>query len=644
MFKQILAVPVFLMTGQGGQAGQWRPCASCQAFNLHAFLQGGMWVIFAFSLLFTAIVITSGTAYAADAQFAKPMAAPMPMITPAPAQAQGDASKASKKTKPTGTQKKSSRVNPVKQSSAINPVKKLPASARPRQSPAAGKMKTPPRVGTMRSAKQVRPNAGMGQSKGTQGNFSLPGQGSRGGFAGDGRPSNRDAAEAIRNAAASRAGEGRISSISPVLSGRSCVQKRRSLTDRGSQFIIHGRRFGASANGRTVSLASISRRRSLGDAQIIAWSDTQITVHLPSSASGIQAPGRYLVGLKNAAGHWVSNINQQLTVCPTMLEVTGQISLEHCAAGRDNLQVAISGYGSGTFQADILPVPGNDFLLQYRFRRSIFQSPVDLEITPEILGIRCPGGAWSPAHKTVRMGFEHPRAIQDFNYQVGLRTFRIRMTDLARRLRSLFSGTRIHLNNLREESSQMSLPAALGGEERTLKIPPVSFGPRTYYINDINLDSIGVTPSGNSLRVRMGFEGAGTEFIGECWNDLGCLAGAPDVQATISVDVFLTLGRYLSHGAPVSISFDDVRVVADPHAQADGVCLAIDFMCEAITNYQQRLKISIENALTAELDNTRVRDQVANALRPMLEDLNISRVNSAGVEGSDFVIRYIPVE
>jgi len=563
-------------------------------------------VVKTFSALFALLMIQglgimNQPAYAGGTSFSKPVASPMMSGASAPAHVQ---------------QKKASTAGTSHAGAA-----------------------RPPENGRAFNNTRSRPS-------GIHGSFSPARQPSRGGRGGADRPSNRDAANAIRNAAASRASEGRITSITPVVSGRTCVQGfGGSLSD--VEFTIHGSRLGASANGRTVNLAGISRQRSLAEARVVSWSDTQIVAVVPYSNRNIHSPGRYLVGLKDGAGHWVSNINQRLAVCPSRMEVTGQITLDNCAAGRDNLRMTVAGLGTRPDRATITPVPGNDFALQYSYRRGITRNTVNLDITPELLGIRCPGGEWSPAHKALRMGFNHARATQDFHYRVPLQTFRTPMSLLASQMRRLLLGTTIHINNYRtyrSRGSNMQLSAALGGGSRNLGILPVTFGPRTYYINDINLNAIGVTPTTSGLKVTFGFEDAGMEFIGTCSDDAGCIIGAPDVQATVSVDVFLTLERYLSHGVPPSISLGTVRVVAHPHAQADGVCLAIDFMCEAFTSYQQRLKNAIESALTRELDNTRVRDLVANALRPTLAGLHIGRVNSAGVEGSDFVIRYLPAE
>ena len=168
--------------------------------------------------------------------------------------------------------------------------------------------------------------------------------------------------------------------------------------------------------------------------------------------------------------------------------------------------------------------------------------------------------------------------------------------------------------------------------------------PAPTYINDVNLDDIRVTPVGSELKITLSFEGDGMEFIGQCKDDAGCIAGAPDVEARFVIDVYVALERYVRPGDSPSISYGPVRVVATPNVQADGFCLAIDGLCNLFTKYKQRIKKTIEKSLYDELNTARVRDQVANALSSTLSGLPIARINSAGVEGGNFVIRYIPVE
>lgn len=241
--------------------------------------------------------------------------------------------------------------------------------------------------------------------------------------------------------------------------------------------------------------------------------------------------------------------------------------------------------------------------------------------------------------------------VQPFEFRVGVQTRRIPLRVVSGLLRGAFNGTAVHINNynpatgrVRENDSFVRLSEDLGGLEMRFNILPAETGPRRYYINDINLASVHVSPVGHELRVRMTFEDAGTEFIGTCGQDgfdAGCIAGAPDVQASIVVDIFSTLERYYSRSAPVSLGFGGVRVVATPNAQADGLCLAFDFPCTLVNDYHALIKDIIEVNFTAALDTTRVRDDVANALLPALRDLRIGTVQSVRIEGTNLVLTYL---
>jgi hypothetical protein len=134
------------------------------------------------------------------------------------------------------------------------------------------------------------------------------------------------------------------------------------------------------------------------------------------------------------------------------------------------------------------------------------------------------------------------------------------------------------------------------------------------------------------------------ELIGTCGQDgfdAGCVAGAPDVQATIAVDIYFTLDRYYSRAAPVSLSFSRVRVVPNVNAQADGLCLALDFLCSAINDYRTLIRTVVQQSFTTVLDTPGVRDQIARALLPTLRGLRIGTLNSVRVEGSDLVLSYL---
>ena len=460
------------------------------------------------------------------------------------------------------------------------------------------------------------------------------------------RPSNRDAVAAIREAAAARAQRAIIASIHQ---GEVCaVQSSRS----DSGFAIRGSRFGTAAAGRKLMLVSQIRHRAVAEIEVLSWSDTLIRARIPYPNTRIHDGQAYVLGIQDAHGRWVSNLNRQIHICPNQVQVSGQIALHNCAAGMSNLRVGLNVDGRVLRDLQVSAVPGNDFVMQYRATLPA-QDTMRVQLTLKLVGVSCPGGQWTPLNRMLNLGYRRFRATQDFEYRVEQNRFSLPMRAVAGLIRDAFNGTTMRINNFdpatrrhRANDTQLVLSAALGGSTQTFNIPAVVQDPREYYINNINLDNIQVAPTRDGLKVTLDFENNGVEFRGFCrpsspGERINCALGAPDVQASLSVDIYLRLARYYSRGAPLSVSFSNVRVEAHPNAQASGFCEAID-ICNAFTDYKRLIRESVERSLLAALDTRRVRDDVANALRPSLTGFGIGAINAVRVEGNYLVIEYLP--
>lgn len=472
----------------------------------------------------------------------------------------------------------------------------------------------------------------------------LPAAGMPGGSAtpgaGFGQTPPPGAADEIREAAAGLRTRPRIDSLIGE-PGQRCAQRR--LTVRGSNF-------GDSAGSRRLMFMTPTRLTPVSEARYIdRWSDTEIATSLPS-ATELERGRRYVVAIVDASGHALSNTTREIYICPTQVVIEGDIRVEHCAAGPSNIR--INAYSGATRIGTTLAegVPGNDFAMRYEMRLPASRN-MELELRPELSGFTCTGGAWTPERVPVNVGFDRARAEQDFAFRVGMAERRIPMTVVAGLVANAFRGTEIRINNynsatgrVRENDSYVRLSEALGGSERRFNIGPAVTGPRKYYINDINLATTSVRASGGELKVTLAFETNGMELIGTCGQDgfdAGCIAGAPDVQANIAVDIYFTLDRYYSRAAPVSLSFSRVRVAPNVQAQADGLCLALDFLCTMITDYRATISSIIESSFLAVLDTTAVRDEIAIALLPALADLRIGTLNSVRVDGGNLVLTYL---
>jgi hypothetical protein len=461
---------------------------------------------------------------------------------------------------------------------------------------------------------------------------------SPGGF---GNAPPRGAADTIREAA-SGIGSGTFIDRVAASDGLNCA--RRDIT-------ITGRNFGAEAGAqRLMFMSPVRLTPIIAVNSVYSWSDGRITAQLPGPSYA--HPGqRYVVAIVDEHNNPISNTTREIRVCPTQFTAVGDIRITNCGAGAGNVRVRAfrEGRQIGTTMGQ--GVPGNDFAFRYVMNLPPSTSSDEVELRPELTGITCTGGAWVPERGVVRLSYDQSRATRAFEFRVGMETRRIPMSLLAGLVQNAFDGTQVRINNYnpatqrtRENDSFVRLSDALGGTERRFNIGPAVTGPRKYYINDINLADIRVLPAGDELRVAMVFESNGMELIGSCGQDgfdAGCVAGAPDVQARIAVDIFFTLDRYYSRAAPISLSFSRVRVVPNVNAQADGLCLAVDFLCSAINDYRTLIRNIVESNFVNVLDTPAMRDQVAVALLPTLSDLNIGTLNSVRIEGNNLVLAYL---
>ncbi len=415
--------------------------------------------------------------------------------------------------------------------------------------------------------------------------------------------------------------------------------------------LVTGYNFGAVSNGNRLMALSMETKTPLyAFNNITSWSDGRIVARLPGTRE--IPPGQfYVLAIVDKSGKALTNTNQIMKVCPLEVKVSGDIHITNCGAGPNNVRV--NAYQGNNIVRTVAAqsVTGNDLALRYEMTLPSSTAMLGIELRPALYGITCTGGNWVQDRVAVRFDFDHRNATQPLDFRVGTRTLRMPMANVSNLMRNAFAGTAIHINNYdpvtqraKANDSFVRLSKALGGAEYGFNIPPVENGPRKYYINDINLQSITVRPQGSELKVTATFESDGMEFRGTCGQDgdnVECAAGAPDVQANISVDIYFNLVRYFSHAVPITLSYSSVRVVPQVDAQADGLCLALDFLCSAVNDYRSQIRNVIQSSFMSLLDTTTVRDDVGRALAPTLRDLNVGTLTSVRIDGSDLVLTYL---
>lgn len=423
--------------------------------------------------------------------------------------------------------------------------------------------------------------------------------------------------------------------------GSTCVSQR---------FTIRGRNFGGTSDGRYVFLLDPRNYAQIRRLQVLSWTNDNIIVSAPEQLYG--QPGRiYSVGILDHNREIISNTTRYLHICPSKFTVSGNINVVNCNATASTLRVDVIHDGQ-TQSATVSPNPENPRSFTYKASIAAAISR-NIEIHPRLYGVSCPGGNWSPDSAHHSLSYTHTGVTQPFTYRVDMKTAHISKNDLLPLFEGIFNLIKVHINNydpathsLKTGDTFIQMPSILGGQRRTENIPPLVNGPRKYYINDVNMKNAKLGFVGSEMQVHIEFEDNGTEFIGTCGEDgfdAGCIAGAPDVDAKLTVDIYFTLDRYSSDTVPNSISFSRIRVIGRDNAQADGFCKAIDFLCSAFNDYHVLIRRSLQSAVYSALDNKDTRDDFGQAMIPVLNGHSIDGpVQSISIGASDIIVKYLP--
>lgn len=393
-----------------------------------------------------------------------------------------------------------------------------------------------------------------------------------------------------------------------------CVQRRVTLT---------GRNFGDKQYHHNLVLQGPRGEFVQAVSRIHHWSATRIDAEMPAAAA-VRPDQRYQVAIQDPQRRTVA-VSPAVQVCVDKFTVAGDIRLANCNVTARNLSIEVRRNGNYIATARIVSNPTDDF--SYRYISEVSAVPGRYELVARA-GPVCPGGVWTPERHYFAMDFVRHRASPAFEYRVNLVEHSVSMLTLADVVDGMLRQMRVRLNNFDANTrwrkwgdSYIRFPEALvpaPANEIRLEIEPAVNGPRQYFINDVNLSSVRVYPSGRDLRVELKFENEGMELIGDCRNDLGCLVGAPDVELDLKIDIYLTLDRHRNRpDGRWDLSFSRVNIVTNVNAQADGLCLVFDYICTAVNDYRALIRETVERNLRAQIDTPALRNQVGRALRPL---------------------------
>jgi hypothetical protein len=267
------------------------------------------------------------------------------------------------------------------------------------------------------------------------------------------------------------------------------------------------------------------------------------------------------------------------------------------------------------------------------------------QVIPLLPSGTCEGGAWNPASRTVRLNAGQSIGGQDFEYRGALHSKRISWAVLASLIEQVFRGTTLHLNNYgprhqqtwhKADDSFIRLGADVGGSELHFDVPEVvGAAGRRYYLNDLNLSRLAVSPERDAVRLLLELESRGAAVKGRCTDDFTCFGAVDDAAPDFEIDNgWLELRLVPAANAGGTLTYGPVRAGFFITVESRGVSELADGLVE------QQVRAAVEAGARRALAQASLRDRVAAALRPTLEAMQIATVAGAHMDGEDLVVEY----
>lgn len=239
--------------------------------------------------------------------------------------------------------------------------------------------------------------------------------------------------------------------------------------------------------------------------------------------------------------------------------------------------------------------------------------------------------------------------------QVVVSTMRISgelLRGLVNALNNAAMGTQIHMNNYGADDSYILLSERLGGSELRFSFPTEvldldcgflcpDLGDATFYVQDLNLESIQLEWQSPNLKLSLFFESNGREIKGFHSGSIASFGdnGIPDVEIdNARLDVYLEV--VASNGR---LTYTVANTAFNANIQATGPCNAFGVdICQGLFHYKDRVVSEIENNVRNRLNDQTTHDRVDNVIYPILDSLRLSSINIIDVyaSGDALVISY----
>ncbi|MEZ4685514.1 MAG: hypothetical protein R3B47_05470 [Bacteroidia bacterium] len=151
-----------------------------------------------------------------------------------------------------------------------------------------------------------------------------------------------------------------------------------------------------------------------------------------------------------------------------------------------------------------------------------------------------------------------------------------------------------------------------------------------YYVKDVNSNSAKITQDGSQFKLKVVFEGNGSEIKGERYNGRDRDGMAPDInwEGDRSVEIFF---KPIAYSNSLSLQVTSVKV--NGRFEING---RIDDICKRIGNkVEKRIKAEIQKAATEILvNNAAIKKQIADKVRPHLQRAGLGGFRSVVINGS----------
>jgi hypothetical protein len=273
-------------------------------------------------------------------------------------------------------------------------------------------------------------------------------------------------------------------------------------------------------------------------------------------------------------------------------------------------------------------------------------------VTPKLDPGLCKYGVFSPTSRRI---FASASGV-NFTYRGPRQLLRVQAPVYAAALNAAVQGTGLHLDNYGPRHGQsfqldngselrlggFAFPFTVAEKQYDVDcgLPCPDLGQARFYVDDLNMTSIGVGWGSPSFRATLAFESAGREVKG--WLTDAPVGGPFD---SLMPDFNIDNARLAVPLTPVAeggrLSYRVGTVTLSANIQATGACNFFPDPCGFLTDYKSTVKSEFQNRVRAKLSDPAVRALAAALLDNYLTEHGLPTipiVDRVFIEGDELVL------